>query len=146
MGKMCVAVEASSKIALSKSLSCRCGIRYATWHVHDAVSSDLCLPDCGVCVKKCPFEAISICYLPKCLASEAMHWYGPNSFKLHMLPSLPRPAEVLGLVGTNGIGKSTALKILAGKLMPNFGKFDSPPTKEEILKHFRGSELQVRAA
>lgn len=35
----------------------------------------------------------------------------------------PRPGEVLGLVGTNGIGKSTALKILAGKLKPNLGRF-----------------------
>ena len=36
---------------------------------------------------------------------------------------MPRPGEVLGLVGTNGIGKSTALKILAGKQKPNLGKF-----------------------
>ena len=36
----------------------------------------------------------------------------------------PRPGEVLGLVGTNGIGKSTALKILAGKQKPNLGRFD----------------------
>lgn len=35
----------------------------------------------------------------------------------------PRPGEVLGLVGTNGIGKSTALKILAGKLKPNLGRY-----------------------
>jgi len=27
-------------------------------------------------------------------------------------------------VGTNGIGKSTALKIMAGKEKPNLGKFD----------------------
>ena len=31
--------------------------------------------------------------------------------------------QVLGLVGTNGIGKSTALKILSGKLKPNLGRF-----------------------
>lgn len=37
---------------------------------------------------------------------------------------VPRPGQVLGLVGTNGIGKSTALKILAGKLKPNLGRFD----------------------
>lgn len=55
---------------------------------------------------------------------------------------MPRPNEVLGLVGTNGIGKSTALKILAGKLKPNLGQFDAPPDWEDILKHFRGSELQ----
>ena len=37
---------------------------------------------------------------------------------------VPRPGQVLGLVGTNGIGKSTALKVLAGKLKPNLGRFD----------------------
>ena len=69
------------------------------------------------------------------------HRYSANSFKVHRLPS-PRPGQVLGLVGTNGIGKSTALKILAGKLKPNLGKFDHPPDWQDILKHFRGSELQ----
>lgn len=49
---------------------------------------------------------------------------------------------MLGLVGTNGIGKSTALKILSGRLKPNLGRFDDPPDWQEILKHFRGSELQ----
>ncbi len=34
---------------------------------------------------------------------------------------------VLGLVGTNGIGKSTALKVLAGKQKPNLGRFNDPP-------------------
>ena len=37
---------------------------------------------------------------------------------------IPRPGEVLGLVGTNGIGKSTALKILAGNRKPNLGRYD----------------------
>jgi ATP-binding cassette subfamily E protein 1 len=69
------------------------------------------------------------------------HRYSANSFKLHRLPT-PRPGQVLGLVGTNGIGKSTALKILSGKLKPNLGRFDNPPDWEEILKYFRGSELQ----
>lgn len=90
------------------------------------------------------------------------HRYTANSFKLHRLPT-PRPGQVLGLVGTNGIGKSTALKILAGKLKPNLGRYDvrsaitydtchaltfvvhftqDPPDWEEILKYFRGSELQ----
>lgn len=44
-------------------------------------------------------------------------------FVLVRLP-IPRPGEVLGLVGTNGIGKSTALKILAGKQKPNLGRYD----------------------
>jgi ATP-binding cassette subfamily E protein 1 len=54
----------------------------------------------------------------------------------------PRPGEVLGLVGTNGIGKSTALKILAGNLQPNLGNYESAPAWKDILKFFRGSELQ----
>ncbi|KAF5185761.1 ATP-binding cassette subfamily E, member, partial [Thalictrum thalictroides] len=90
---------------------------------------------------KCPFGAIQIINLPKGLDKDTTHRYGPNSFKLHRLP-VPRPGQVLGLVGTNGIGKSTALKILAGILKPNLGRFNSPPDWVEILKYFRGSELQ----
>jgi ATP-binding cassette subfamily E protein 1 len=54
----------------------------------------------------------------------------------------PRSGEVLGLVGTNGIGKSTALRVLSGNMKPNLGRFDNPPEWKEILKFFRGSELQ----
>lgn len=55
---------------------------------------------------------------------------------------MPRPGQVLGLVGSNGTGKSTALKVLSGKLKPNLGKFADPPDWKDILLHFRGSELQ----
>lgn len=104
------------------------------------ISEELCI-GCGICVKKCPFEAVTIINLPSNLESCTTHRYSQNSFKLHRLP-IPRPGEVLGLVGTNGIGKSTALKILAGKQKPNLGKFTSPPDWTEILAYFRGSELQ----
>jgi hypothetical protein len=59
--------------------------------------------------QKCPFEAIMIINLPKNLESHTTHRYGPNSFKLHRMP-MPRPGQVLGLVGTNGIGKVRALE------------------------------------
>lgn len=120
MGKLCIEVGPKSKLAF--------------------ISEPLCI-GCGICVKKCPFEAINIINLPKDLERNTTHRYGPNSFKLHRLP-MPRPGQVLGLVGTNGIGKSTALKILAGKLKPNLGRFEQPPDWEEILVHFRGSDLQ----
>ena len=74
-------------------------------------------------MQKCPFDAIAIINLPSNLERETTHRYSANSFKLHRLP-IPRPGEVLGLVGTNGIGKSTALKILAGKLKPNLGQYE----------------------
>lgn len=73
-------------------------------------------------IQKCPFDAINIINLPSNLEKDTTHRYSANSFKLHRLP-MPRPGVVLGLVGTNGIGKSTALKILAGKQKPNLGKF-----------------------
>nr|CAB3219639.1 ATP-binding cassette sub-family E member 1 [Phallusia mammillata] len=120
MGKLCIEVTPASKIA---------------W-----ISEELCI-GCGICVKKCPFEAISIINLPSNLEKDTTHRYSANSFKLHRLP-IPRSGEVLGLVGTNGIGKSTALKILAGKQKPNLGRFDDPPDWNEILNNFRGSELQ----
>lgn len=120
MGKLCIEVTPTDKIAL--------------------ISEELCI-GCGICVKKCPFEAISIINLASNLESQITHRFGPNAFKLHRLP-MPRPGEVLGLVGTNGIGKSTALKILHGKLKPNLGRFRDPPDWTDILLYFRGSELQ----
>ncbi|GAA6026508.1 hypothetical protein JCM8202_006243 [Rhodotorula sphaerocarpa] len=120
MGKLCIEVNPSDKIAF--------------------ISEELCI-GCGICPKKCPFEAINIINLPTNLESQVTHRYSANSFKLHRLPT-PRPGQVLGLVGTNGIGKSTALKILSGKLKPNLGRFDAPPDWQEILRYFRGSELQ----
>ncbi len=104
------------------------------------ISEALCI-GCGMCVKRCPFEAIKIINLPKGLTNEVTHRYGVNSFKLHRLP-MPRPGEVLGLVGSNGTGKSTALRILSGNLKPNLGKYETPPEWKEILRFFRGSELQ----
>ncbi|KAL7746380.1 Fe-S cluster-binding ribosome biosynthesis protein [Sorochytrium milnesiophthora] len=110
------------------------------------VSADKCKPkkcrqECKKSCPVCPFGAITIINLPTNLEKDTAHRYSANSFKLHRLP-VPRPGLVLGLVGANGTGKSTALKILAGKLKPNLGRYDSPPDWQELLKHYRGSELQ----
>ena len=96
---------------------------------------------CGICVKKCPFKAISIVNLPEEIEGECSHRYGPNQFKLYRLP-VPQPGLVTGLIGRNGTGKSTALKILSGEIDPNLGRLESPPTWQEIVRHYRGSVLQ----
>lgn len=96
---------------------------------------------CGICVKKCPFKAITIVNLPDELETECSHRFGPNTFKLFRLP-VPSEGVVLGLLGQNGIGKSTAIKILSGEITPNLGRYDSPPSWEEIIKYYRGSTLQ----
>lgn len=119
-GKLCIEVGETSSIA--------------------AISESLCI-GCGICVRECPFQAVAIINLPSTIDGETSHRYGPNSFKLFRLP-MPRPGQVLGLIGTNGIGKSTALKILAGKLQPNLGRFADPPSWAEVIKSYRGSDLQ----
>jgi ATP-binding cassette subfamily E protein 1 len=96
---------------------------------------------CGICVRKCPFTALSIVNLPDELEKECSHRFGPNTFKLFRLP-IPSPGIVLGLLGQNGIGKTTALRILSGEIKLNLGRFNDPPDWSEIIQHFRGSILQ----
>lgn len=96
---------------------------------------------CGICVKKCPFKAISIINLPDELEKDCSHRFGENTFKLYRLPT-PSPGLVLGLLGQNGIGKTTALKLLSGEVKLNLGKYENPPEWNEIVQHFRGSTLQ----
>jgi len=105
------------------------------------ISEVVCV-GCGICIKKCPFKAISIVNLPEELEKHAVHRYGPNAFKLFGLPVVKR-GKVLGLIGPNGVGKSTILKILAGKIKPNLGRVTNPPEWDEIIGFFRGSELQL---
>lgn len=117
-GSMCIEVRKESKLAI--------------------ISEDMCI-GCGICVKTCPFGAVRIVNLPAGLEKDVVHRYGQNGFILHRLP-IPRAGQVLGIIGANGIGKSTILKILGGKIIPNLGV--RAPTWHEICLRFRGSELQ----
>ncbi len=104
------------------------------------ISEELCT-GCGICVNKCPFDAIHIINLPEELEEQCVHRYGPNGFALYGLP-IPREGKVSGLVGKNGIGKTTALRILAGRIHPNLGE-NGPSSEEELKEFFKGSELQT---
>ena len=100
------------------------------------IDEKLCI-GCAICVKRCPFEAIDIVNLPAVKEENLVNRFGQNGFALYGLP-LPKKGSVLGLLGRNGIGKSTAVEILAGKLSPNFGKFSE---KETVLEHYKGTEF-----
>jgi len=104
------------------------------------IDEDIC-NGCGICVKVCPFDAITIVNLASELAEEKIHQYGTNSFRLYKLPT-PRKGEVVGLLGRNGMGKSTVVNILSGKLKPNLGRYENPPEWDEIFKHYSGTELK----
>ena len=104
------------------------------------IDEDIC-GGCGICVKVCPFDAITIVNLASELAEDKIHQYGANSFRLYKLPT-PRKGEVVGLLGRNGMGKSTVVNILSGKLKPNLGRYENPPEWDEIFKHYSGTELK----
>src|SRR5436309_488671 len=66
-----------------------------------AISEETCI-SCGICVRKCPFDAIRIIGLPEALKEDLVHQYGKNAFRLFRLPA-PKQGEVIGLLGPNGI-------------------------------------------
>ncbi len=92
-------------------------------------------------MKKCPFEAITILNLATELGEEKVHQYGINTYRLYRLP-VPKKNSVVGLVGKNGVGKSTALNILSGSLKPNMGHYENAPSWDEIIDEFQGTELR----
>ena len=104
------------------------------------ISEALC-QGCGICVNKCQFDAIKIIGLADELKTEMVHQYGENTFRLYRLP-VPKKGMVTGILGPNGIGKSTAIKILSGDLVPNLGNYEKPPSKEEVLQHYDGTEVK----
>lgn len=96
---------------------------------------------CGICVTRCPFGAIKIINLPDELASKPLHQYGENSFRLYNTP-IPKERQVTGLLGRNGMGKSTLMNVLSGQLVPNLGDHDAAGDWNAVVDLFRGSEAQ----
>ncbi len=103
------------------------------------ISEDLCV-GCGICVHKCPFDAIKIIGLAQELETDLVHQFGKNGFRLFRLP-IPKKGSCIGVLGQNGIGKTTAFKILSGQIKPNLGDYENEPTWDDIVRYYSGTEL-----
>jgi ATP-binding cassette subfamily E protein 1 len=103
------------------------------------ISEELCA-GCGICANKCPFQAIKLIGLADELDTDLVHQYGENAFRLYRLP-VPKKGLVTGILGPNGIGKTTAIKMLSGLEVPNLGNYQNPPSRDEVLERFSGTEL-----
>jgi len=105
------------------------------------VSEALCI-GCGICINKCPFDALIITNLPQELEGDMTHRYGENGFRLFRLP-VPREEQVVGILGPNGMGKSTAINLLSGTIQPNLGDWTVNSREwREILDTFPKGELR----
>ncbi|MFA6461276.1 MAG: ribosome biogenesis/translation initiation ATPase RLI [Candidatus Woesearchaeota archaeon] len=102
---------------------------------------ELLCTGCGICPRRCPYGAIQIINLPEALTKEPVHRYGENMFELFSLPT-PVFGQVTGILGRNGIGKTTAMKIFAGQIQPNLGDWKSVPDFKQVITYFKGTEMQ----
>lgn len=94
------------------------------------ISESLCI-GCGLCVKKCPVECISIINVAEEL-NNPIYQYGINAFRLYGLPLPIESGGAVSLIGKNGIGKTTAIKLLTKQIKPNFAIFNKILTETEI--------------
>ena len=120
MGKECIIVDTDKKIKINED---QCGIGVQ------------------ISANKCPFDAIDIVKLPEALEKDPVHSFGENAFRLFDLP-IPKHENVVGIIGRNGIGKSTAVKILSSMLQPNLGK-EEGATIDELISYYKGKEAQT---
>ena len=105
------------------------------------ISESLCI-GCGICINKCPHDALIIENLPSELETDMVHRYSMNGFRLFRLPT-PSKESVVGILGPNGMGKSTAISALSGRLIPNLGDWlNQEPVWEDIIASVPKGELR----
>ncbi|NCG01588.1 MAG: ribosome biogenesis/translation initiation ATPase RLI [Euryarchaeota archaeon] len=105
------------------------------------ISESLCI-GCGICINKCPHDALIIEQLPSELETDMIHRYSMNGFRLFRLPT-PSKERVVGILGPNGMGKSTAINALSGRMIPNLGDWlNKEADWEEVIESLPRGELR----
>ena len=120
----------------------RNGVEVITWRRDNKpiVSEPLCI-GCGICVHKCPHDALTIVNLPDEQEKDTVHRYGMNEFRLFGLPA-PEKGKVIGILGANGTGKTTAISLLAGEIIPNLGDWEVEGSWDDVKDFYSGTEIQ----
>jgi len=105
------------------------------------ISESLCI-GCGICINKCPHDALIIENLPSELETDMIHRFSLNGFRLFRLPT-PSKESVVGILGPNGMGKSTAINALSGRLVPNLGDWlNQEPEWQSMIDALPKGELR----
>tara|TARA_B110000305_G_scaffold139919_1_gene156029 strand:+ start:12180 stop:13853 length:1674 start_codon:yes stop_codon:yes gene_type:complete len=105
------------------------------------ISESLCI-GCGICINKCPHDALIIEQLPSELETDMIHRYSMNGFRLFRLPT-PSKESVVGILGPNGMGKSTAINALSGRMIPNLGDWlNKDADWDDIIESLPRGELR----
>lgn len=104
------------------------------------IAENLCI-GCNQCVKVCPFDAIRIVNLPEENPKDIVHRYSANGFRLYKLPIM-KTNTIIGIIGENGVGKTTLIEILSDKIRPNFEMLKTTISEKDIISRFRGTVLQ----
>ncbi|MDA3856470.1 MAG: ribosome biogenesis/translation initiation ATPase RLI [Candidatus Woesearchaeota archaeon] len=110
-----------------------------------AIDEILCT-GCGICPKICPFHALTIINLPSALDKPPINQYGKNGFRIFDLPIIQEDS-ITGIIGRNGIGKSTVINTLANTIKANFGDIENLIENDEdyfkkLKTIFKGTVLQ----